>query len=953
MFPYTGIIPIFILQTRQQHPTRLYRMKKPKKKGDLPSPEESEMKIQSSQTESLPDTLTDTQRQLESLIGNLPGLVYRCLPDHNWTMEYLNEKCLELTGYNPDDLIYNRKVSYNDLIIVSDREYVRSEIFKATEKNRRFELKYRIKTKSEEIKWVLEKGTGVKNSKGKIIRIEGFIQDITNLVNAENELIRAHNRLDVTLKSIGDAVITTDTQAKITFMNPVAQELTGHETASASGKHISDILKLISMKTGKPVQNPVEMVLTSGKPVNMSEHTALTSSNGREYIISDSATPITDNNNNIIGAVLVFRDDTEKYRTAHKIESFSRIFEDSLNEIFILDATTMRFLYANRGAVYNLGYSLNELTGMSPVDIAFPLTEDSLRELIRPLDEGNAPKNVFELNHVRKNGTHYPVEIHLQKTIFDSRDAYVAIILDKTEHKEALKSLTREQQRLEYVLEGTNSGIWEWEIETGRLHINGRWAEMLGYTLEELQPITDDTWKRLTHPGDLKTSLDLLDKHFRGEIDYYQVDTRMRHKNGKWIWVLDRGMVAERGPDGKPLLMAGTHQDITDRKLAEEALKSALEKSKEAERLKSTFLATMSHELRTPLNAIIGFADLIEYDTPAAEAESFARVIGNSGRHLLGLVQEIFDITMMEAGELKLSEEGFSLNEFMNEIFRVMVQEKKSMGRERTDFRMTLPEKSESLTLHTDKLKLRQILMNLVKNAFKFTDPGTVEMGYSLDSAADLLEFWVKDTGIGIPEDKKEIIFDAFRQADESLSRSHGGVGLGLAIAKNLTALLGGSIHMTSEKGRGSTFSFRLPAAAVSHGMDKPDNDTRTPVVKYKGNTILIAEDTESNYQFLKVILAKAGANTIWAKNGREAVDICRSGKKIDLVLMDINMPEMNGFEATALIKAEMPDLPVIAQTAYASHNDMERSQRAGCDDYIEKPIRRPLLFSKMNRFLQ
>jgi PAS domain S-box-containing protein len=928
-------------------------MKKSSKKEDLLSQKESEKKIFASDNKSLTDSLTDTQRQLESLIGNLPGLVYRCLPDLDWTMEYLNEKCLELTGYNPEDLILNSKVAYNDLILASDREYVRSEIFKATEKNSRFELKYRIRTKSGELKWVLEKGTGVRNGRGEIIQIEGFIQDITDLVNAENELIRAHNRLNVTLKSIGDAVITTDTGAKITFMNPVAEELTGHNTASSSGKHIADILKLSSMESGEPLQNPVEMVLASGKPVHMSEHTALTSSNGREYIISDSATPITDNNDNIIGAVMVFRDDTEKYRTGRRIESFSRIFEDSLNEIYILDATTRKFLYANRGAVSNLGYSLDQLTGMSPSDIAFPLTDDSLSELIRPLDNGTVPKNVFELNHIRKNGTHYPVEVHLQKTVFDTKDAYVAIILDKSEQKETLMSLAREQQRLEYVLEGTNSGIWEWETETGRLHVNDRWAEMLGYTLEELQPITVDTWKRLTHPGDLNTALDLLEKHFRKEIDYYECDTRMRHKNGRWIWVLDRGMVAERGPDGKPMLMAGTHQDITDRKLAEEELKRALEKSKEADRLKSTFLATMSHELRTPLNAIIGFADLIEYDTPAAEAEGFARVIGNSGRHLLGLVQEIFDITMMEAGELKLYEEGFPLNEFMNEMFRVMLQEKKSMGRDRTDFRLKLPEKSESLTLFTDKQKLRQIIMNLVKNAFKFTDPGTVELGYFLDSSADLLEFQVRDTGIGIPDDKKEIIFDAFRQADESLSRSHGGVGLGLAIAKNLSALLGGSMHMTSEKGKGSTFSFRLPAAAVSYEMESPESNLKTPSGKYNGNTILIAEDAESSYQFLKVILTKAGADIVWAKNGREAVDICRSGKKIDLVLMDINMPEMNGFEATALIKAEMPDLPVIAQTAYANHSDMERSQIAGCDDYIEKPIRRPLLFSKINRFLQ
>lgn len=898
-----------------------------------------------------PEALSEAERQLESLIKNLPGMVYRCRPDKMWTMEYLNEKCIELTGYSREEIIANRAISYNEIIFSSDREMVWKKLQSSLKQDQRFELRYRIKTKEGAIKWVLEKGVGVKNSKGDLVQVEGFIQDITDLVTAENDLIRAHSRLDVTLKSIGDAVITTDTEGNVTFMNPAAEELTGITGGDSIGKPVSQVLTIINRQTGEPIENPVEMVLKNEQAVSMEKHTTLVSQNGKEYVISDSATPITDVNGDIIGAVLVFKDDTDKYLTAEKLEGFSRIFENSLNEIFILDATTYKFIYANKGALANLGYSLDELTGMTPLDIAYPLSKEKLDQLLMPLISDKEEKNIFELNHIRKDGTHYPAEIHLQKTSFNNQEAFVAMILDKTEEKETHKSLEYEQRRLEYVLEGTNSGIWEWNIESDSIFINDKWAEMLGYSVEELKPLSLRTWIKLTHPDDLKVAYDALHQHFRGETDSYECDTRMKHKNGEWIWVLDRGRVATWNSEGDPLLMAGTHQNITDRKRAEEELKEALLKAREADRMKSVFLASMSHELRTPLNAIIGFAELTNSNTTSEEAGNYSAVIEKSGKHLLSLVEEIFDITLMETGELRLSESKFRLNGFMSDLHSMMMLEKRSMERDETDFKLLLPENSDNIIICTDKKRVGQILLNLIKNAFKFTAKGMVELGYIIDGTNDLIEFFVRDTGIGIEDDKKEIIFDAFRQADESLSRSHGGVGLGLAIAKNLATLLGGSIHVESEKEKGTTFTLKLPAAAITRENNAEEEDKTVPNRNYSGKTILIAEDEESNYRLLKIILEKAGAKFLWAKSGREAVEICRSKKVIDLVLMDINMPEMNGFEATALIKKELPDLPVISQTAHANHNDRMLSLEAGCNDYIEKPIRRPLLFSKIDKF--
>lgn len=403
-----------------------------------------------------------------------------------------------------------------------------------------------------------------------------------------------------------------------------------------------------------------------------------------------------------------------------------------------------------------------------------------------------------------------------------------------------------------------------------------------------------------------------------------------------------------------------------ERKRAEHNLKQALEKATESDRLKSTFLASMSHELRTPLNAIIGFSDIIDEELPLDDILDFAKTINSSGNHLLSIVNDLFDITLIESGQSNIKKEVLDLRSILNEVNEIINVEQYKTNKSHIDLSLKVPVETKGLKINTDPSKLKQILINLLKNALKFTNKGSVKYGYNIESKDDnpVIKFFVEDTGIGVPKSKQDLIFDVFRQAEESYTKTHGGTGIGLTISKKLVKLLGGEIWLESEsedlaadKAGGTVFHFTLPYEEIILESDKSviqkiENEKTTELNDSKKKTILIVEDDKSSYEYLKVILAKFDSNIIWAKNGKIAVENCKEMTEIDLVLMDINMPVMNGYEATKQIKNFKPDLPIIAQTAYAIIGDRQLSLDAGCDDYISKPIKREKLLKIIKQYL-
>lgn len=378
----------------------------------------------------------------------------------------------------------------------------------------------------------------------------------------------------------------------------------------------------------------------------------------------------------------------------------------------------------------------------------------------------------------------------------------------------------------------------------------------------------------------------------------------------------------------------------------------AKEKAEQSDKLKSSFLANMSHEIRTPMNGIIGFSELIREATDEKEREEFIGIIQRNGQHLLELINDIIDISKIEAGVLEPNNSEFSLNKVVHET----AAEFRS-GKHVTDNKIEVRTFTELVegndTIVLDRKRLRQILINLLSNACKFTEQGYVEVGYRIRD--EYLLFYVKDTGTGLEPGQQDYIFDRFMQVTVDHKPLHSGSGLGLAISKAFVKMYGGEIWVESEKNQGSVFYFTLPLKNGNSGDTIKHEIKQVYNMDYdwSDKTILIAEDVETNFILIKRFLRKTGVNILWAKDGREAVDIFNNHNEIDLILMDIRMPVMNGFEALKIIREANPDVPVLAQTAYAMDGDAEKSIAMGCNDYISKPIVLQDFIQKLDQYLK
>ena len=393
----------------------------------------------------------------------------------------------------------------------------------------------------------------------------------------------------------------------------------------------------------------------------------------------------------------------------------------------------------------------------------------------------------------------------------------------------------------------------------------------------------------------------------------------------------------------------GMQFDITLQKKLQSELTVAMEKAEESDRLKTAFLHNISHEIRTPMNAIVGFSDFLrDVDLEPEKRTHYVDVIIQSSNQLLSIIDDIVRIATIEAGQEKLHEEHVQVNTLCRLVYDQFAEKANTAG---FDFQMRLGLPDAEAGILSDKTKIQEILSNLLVNALKFTNQGHIYFGYTLKETE--LEFYVEDTGVGIPEEMKDEIFKRFRQVDSALGRPFGGSGLGLAISKAYIEFLGGRIWVSSQPGMGSAFYFTLPYRKyLSAEPSVPFMTDLSLRSQEKVFTILIAEDEDFNFILLREILSPHHVVILRAMNGAEAVDLAATRDDFDLILMDLKMPVMDGYEATKQIKERCPGLPIIALTAYSHDSDRDKALDCGCSDFISKPFDRHVLIDKISRQL-
>jgi PAS domain S-box-containing protein len=532
----------------------------------------------------------------------------------------------------------------------------------------------------------------------------------------------------------------------------------------------------------------------------------------------------------------------------------------------------------------------------------------------------------------------------------------VVIYDDITERKKAEIDLIKTKERYRIATEETKVAVWERDLKSGVGHADPVLFDILGYPVPNMVD-SFSIWREYIEPEDLLKITTANQELIDGKIKEINIKFRATHRDGSIRWFLDKG-VALRDENGKAMRLIGTILDITQQQKIEEELILSREKAVEADNLKSTFLANMSHEIRTPMNGILGFSELLKSDDSGPEERAnYIDIIRQSGKQLMNIINDILDISKIEVGQIQINEENTSVNHILDELLVLFKPDAVDKG---IELRLHKELEDYESVIRTDSVRLRQILSNLINNAIKFTKKGYVEFGYILVPECDeqtknkipCIQFFVSDTGIGIPKNKREIIFDRFRQSDESHTRKFGGTGLGLAISKGFVELLGGKIWHESEENKGSTFYFTIPYKVGEHDKIQRIEEKFAEQYHWDKYKVLIVEDDDVSFRYMSKVLEKTGIDIVRAVTGLEAIDLCKANSGFNLVLMDIQLPGINGYEATKRIRELNPDIPVIAQTAHALAEDRKKSIDVGCNDFITKPIKRNVLLRKIEKYL-
>ncbi|MCF8228294.1 MAG: response regulator [Bacteroidales bacterium] len=639
------------------------------------------------------------------------------------------------------------------------------------------------------------------------------------------------------------------------------------------------------------------------------------------------------------------------YETEHKLKESEKryltLFDNAPDMYFSVNPNAIVMNVNKTGAEY-LGYSKEELLGNSVWKVVYKEDVEHIKKQLNEIIANRTAKSELEFRKIKKDGTLLNVQerVHLILDENGNPEELLIICRDITPMKKVQEHIELNEERLRLAVESANAGTWDRNFKTGHLFLSPYLKRIYG--LWQTQDVDIDyIWDHLVYKEDHDWVLQAIKNHLEGKTDHYDIEYRIRRENGEVIWILEKGKVVQRDTDGKPVRMTGVIIDINDKKKLEGKLIASKKEAERANQAKSEFLASMSHEIRTPMNNIIGMTDLT-LETPLNdEQKEYLEIIRSSSSHLLDIINDILDLSKIEANKVQFTKTVFNIRDTVREV----VQSNRPSAESKDLYikyfiRDNVPEE-----LMGDRVHLKQILYNLIGNAIKFTEQGGCELNVQAEKKKNhanelLLEFSVRDTGIGIPEEKLTSIFDTFSQAHISTIKKYKGTGLGLTITKKLLEHLNGSIHVDSKVDEGSVFRVRIPFEIIG---SKPVSEetvagkTQDKDTAEQSLDLLVAEDNDLNQRLILKMLRNRNHKTTLVENGKEVLEKLHE-KNFDAILMDIQMPVMDGVVATRAIRNGDPEkintsIPIIAVTAYAFDEDKYKFINEGMNDFIPKPI--------------
>jgi PAS domain S-box-containing protein len=792
----------------------------------------------------------------------------------------------------------------------------------------------------------------IKTKEGEITGVVLVFSDVTESYAAQKQMNISEERYRSLLNNLEAGIVVHAPDTSIVMNNPRASELLGLTNDQMRGKAAIDPVWKFVNEDNIPIaleDYPVNRIVSTKQAIKNQILGIHQPGKNNIVWVTVNGFPALNKTGEITEIVISSIDITERKKKEEKVREKNIQFRK-----LSANVSDLIFQFTRRpdGTYYVpiASEGIRNIFGCSPEDVLNDFTP--IGKVIYPDD---AVRVISDIEYSAKHLTYFTCEFRVQipgkaiqwiysksnpEKLPDGSITWYGFNADITERKQAEESLIK----LKTAIEKSEVSVIITDSKGNIEYANPFFTELTGYSVDEYIGQNPKVLKTDYHPKEFYEELwntIVSGKTWEGE--FYN-----RKKNGEFYW--ENAIISPIKNDKNEIThFVAIKTDITEAKKTSTELIIAKDKAEESNRLKSAFLANMSHEIRTPMNGILGFAGLLkEPNLTGKEQQKYIQIIEKGGARMLNIINDIINISKIESGQMDVTISDSNINEQIEYIYTFFKPEIEAKGMQ-LSFKNMLPVKEA--TIKTDREKLFAILTNLVKNAIKYSEKGSIEIGY--DKKGEHLEFYVKDSGIGIESNRKEAIFERFIQADIEDKMARQGAGLGLSISKAYVELLGGKLWVESEKGIGSIFYFTIPYTTELLKTDGITNSTADDVMEaqVKNLKILIVEDDETSDLLLSTMLTKINREILQAKNGLEAIELCRNNPDLDLILMDIKMPVMDGYEATRQIRQFNKDVIIIAQTAYGLTGDRENAIVAGCNAYISKPIIKDELMSLIQQY--